>query len=62
MVVGYLIGGTLLKGSLLVALTSVPSNLIQAGGGFVIYLVLGKVMNTKSITDYFLKIVKNLNN
>ncbi len=41
MVVGYLIGGTILKGSFLVALTSVPSNIIQGGGGFIIYLVIG---------------------
>ena len=41
MVVGYLIGGTILKGSFLVSLTSVPSNIIQGGGGFIIYLVIG---------------------
>lgn len=60
MVVGYLIGGTLLKGSFLVSLTSVPSNIIQVCGGFIIYIVLGKVMNSKSIIEYFLNILKNI--
>lgn len=41
MVVGYLIGGTILKGSFTVALTSVPSNLIQGFGGLVIFYITG---------------------
>lgn len=40
MIVGYLIGGTILKGSFLVALTSVPSNAVQAAGGAILYFVI----------------------
>ena len=40
MIAGYLIGGTILKGSFLVALTSVPSNAVQAVGGAILYFVI----------------------
>ncbi len=41
MIIGYVLGGTVLEGSFLVALSSVPSNIIQGIGGFVIYIVIG---------------------
>ena len=41
MVAGYLLGGTVLKGSFAVALTSVPSNIVQGIGGLIIYYVIG---------------------
>ena len=41
MIIGYVLGGTVLEGSFLVALSSVPSNIIQGIGGFVIYIVMG---------------------
>ena len=40
MIAGYLIGGTILKGSFLVSLTSVPSNAVQAVGGAILYFVI----------------------
>lgn len=45
MVFGYLACGTIIKGSFAVALTSVPSNVVQGIGGFVIYLVMGAALN-----------------
>ncbi len=41
MIIGYILGGTVLEGSFLVALSSVPSNIIQGVGGFIIYIVIG---------------------
>lgn len=41
MVFGYFIGGAILKGSFLISLASVPSNLVQGFGGLTIYFVLG---------------------
>lgn len=41
MVLGYLIGGTILKSSFIVAVGSVPSNIVQGIGGIVIYFVVG---------------------
>lgn len=41
MVVGYLIGGAILKSSFLVSLTSVPSNIIQGVGGLILYFIVG---------------------
>lgn len=40
MVFGYFIGGGILKGSFVVSLTSVPSNIIQGLGGLIVYFVL----------------------
>lgn len=44
MVLGYFIGGTILKGSWEVALTSVPSNLIQGGVSAGLALVLSVLL------------------
>jgi len=52
MVFGYLIGGTILKGSFLVALTSVPANLLQAIGGFILFIVIGTALNKGKIYKY----------
>ncbi|MGL4790462.1 MAG: ECF transporter S component [Anaerotignaceae bacterium] len=49
MVFGYFIGGAILKGSFLVSLTSVPSNIVQGVGGIVIYLVLAVALNKAKI-------------
>ncbi len=45
MVAGYLAGGTLLKGSFAVALTSVPGNMVQGAMGAVLFFVIGKAMD-----------------
>lgn len=50
MIVGYLIGGAMLKGGILVSLVSMPANMIQGFAGLVIYLVLGKIMEKSNIT------------
>jgi len=52
MVFGYLIGGTILKGSFAVALTSVPENIVQAVGGLVIYLVVGFAFSKVNVCRY----------
>lgn len=52
MVVGYLLGGTILKGSFVVALTSVPENIVQAVGGLVIYLVVGFAFSKVNVCKY----------
>ena len=52
MVFGYLIGGTILKGSFLVALTSVPANALQAIGGFILFIVIGTALNKAKIYRY----------
>jgi len=49
MVFGYLIGGTILKGSFLVALTSVPSNLIQGVIGSIIFFPLAIALKKTNI-------------
>ena len=49
MVFGYLVCGTILKGSFAVALTSVPSNIVQGVGGLGIYLVIGAALNKAKI-------------
>ncbi|MCI8342390.1 MAG: ECF transporter S component [Firmicutes bacterium] len=49
MIFGYLIGGTILKGSFAVALTSVPSNAVQGVGGLVIYIVIGYALDKAKI-------------
>ncbi len=41
MVIGYILGGAVLEGSLLVSLSSVPSNIIQGAGGLIIYIIIG---------------------
>ena len=40
MVIGYLLGGAVLKSSFAVALTSVPENCVQAIGGILVFSVL----------------------
>lgn len=40
MVVGYLLAGAILKGSILVSLASVPENIVQAVGGAILYFVI----------------------
>lgn len=40
MIVGYLLGGAILKSSFLVSLASVPENAVQAIGGAILYLVI----------------------
>lgn len=49
MVVGYLLGGAVLKGSLLVSLTSVPSNIVQALGGAVLYFVIASAVRKTGV-------------
>ena len=41
MVIGYFIGGAVLKGSFPVSLVSVPENMIQGGAGLIIHYVMG---------------------
>lgn len=52
MVLGYLLGGAVLKGSLLVSLASVPGNIVQAGGGLVIFLVIGYALDKAKIYKF----------
>ena len=40
MIVGYLLGGAVLKSSFIVSLASVPENAVQAAGGMVLYFVI----------------------
>lgn len=54
MVGGYLIGGTILKGSFAVALTSVPSNCMQGLMGVVLFFIVGKALDKIQITKYTL--------
>lgn len=49
MVGGYYIGGSMLKGSFIVALASVPSNLIQGIGGALIFIPLGSALKKTDI-------------
>lgn len=51
MVVGYLIAGTILKGSFMVSLASVPSNIVQGIGGVALFLVLGKALSKTNIKE-----------
>lgn len=55
MVIGYLIGGTILKGSFATALTSVPSNMIQGGLGTVLFFVIGKAFDKLHLGSYIHK-------
>lgn len=55
MVVGYLIGGTILKGSFATALTSVPSNIIQGGMGMALFIVIGKAFDKIHLSNYIHK-------
>lgn len=55
MVGGYFLGGILLKGSALVALESVPANIIQGVGGMIICLVVGFGFKKAGIRKEFLK-------
>ena len=52
MVIGYLFGGTILKGSFAVALTSIPENIVQAVGGLVIYVVVGLAFSKVDVCRY----------
>lgn len=52
MIIGYLIGGTVLENSFLVALTSVPSNAVQAVGSFVVFAVLGTALDKAKIRRF----------
>ncbi|RKD27588.1 TIGR04002 family protein [Caminicella sporogenes DSM 14501] len=52
MVIGYYFGGAVLKGSFLVPLASIPSNLIQGFGGAVLFLPIGIALKK---TDIFKK-------
>lgn len=49
MVVGYLLGGAILKGSILVSLASVPSNIVQGVGGAVLYFVIAAAVRKTGI-------------
>ena len=49
MVVGYFFGGAVLNTSFAVSLGSVPANLVQAAGGFVIYLALGVCLHQAKV-------------
>ncbi|MGP1411408.1 MAG: ECF transporter S component [Peptoanaerobacter stomatis] len=55
MVIGYLIGGTILKGSFAVALTSVPSNAIQGVMGMVLFFAIGKAFDKVHLNNYIHK-------
>lgn len=55
MVGGYFVGGSILKSSMIVALQSVPENMIQAGLGAGIFLVVGKAFDKLSLQRYFEK-------
>lgn len=52
MIVGYFLGGAVLKSSFLVAATSIPENAVQAGAGLVIFLVVGYAFSKAHITKY----------
>ena len=52
MIVGYLLAGTVLEGSFAVSLTSVPSNGVQAVGGFIIFAVLGYALDKAKIRRF----------
>ena len=49
MVGGYYLAGSLMTGSLLVALESVPANLIQGLGGAIIFIPIGLALKKTSI-------------
>lgn len=49
MVVGYFIGGGILKSSFLVALTSIPENIVQGTAGIIIFLVVGAAFHKANI-------------
>ena len=55
MVIGYILGGTVLEGSFLVSLSSVPSNIIQGVGGLIIYIVIGCALEKAN----FFKLMNN---
>ena len=52
MIIGYFFGGALLKGSFIVAATSIPENIVQAIGGFIIFAVVGFALYKGKITKY----------
>lgn len=52
MVLGYFLGGAVLKSSFLVAATSIPENAVQAAAGLVIFLVVGYAFSKTHITKY----------
>ena len=49
MVIGYFIGGGILKSSFLVAATSIPENIVQGVGGMVIFFVVGAAFHKANI-------------
>lgn len=49
MVIGYFIGGGILKSSFVVAATSIPENIIQGVAGMVIFLVVGAAFHKANI-------------
>lgn len=55
MVVGYLIGGTILKGNFMTALTSVPANITQGFMGMALFFVIGKAFDKINLTSYIHK-------
>lgn len=52
MVFGYFLGGAVLKGSFMISLTSVPSNIVQGVGGLVIYFVVGYALNKANVFKF----------
>lgn len=51
MVIGYFLAGAFLKGSFMVSLTSVPSNIVQGIGGVGLFLIIGKALSKTNIKD-----------
>ena len=49
MVFGYFIGGGILQSSFIVALTSIPENIVQGAAGLVIFLVVGAAFHKANI-------------
>lgn len=56
MIGGYLAGGTLLKGSLAVALTSLPGNGLQGLMGGVLFFIIGKAFDKTQLSTFLHKI------
>ena len=49
MVFGYFIGGGILQSSFIVALTSIPENIVQGTAGIIIFLVVGAAFHKANI-------------
>ncbi len=52
MIIGYFFGGAILKGSLAVAATSIPENMVQAAGGYIVFAVVGFALHKANIKKY----------